>query len=347
MNPQISVVVPVYNAAPYLARCLGAIRRLDPAPLECLVVDDGSEDGSVAIAEAAGFSVLAYGCHRGAAFARNFGARVARGEILLFIDADVEVPSGTAGRVVDRFEEDPTRDAVIGSYDDRPADPGFISQYRNLLHCYTHQQGRAEASTFWTGCGAIRARAFRLLLGFSPARRYLEDLEFGLRLAREGRRIWLDKGLMVKHLKRLSFVQVLRTDLFERAFPWTLLILKYRSMPPDLNLRWGQRISVLFAGAAGAAALAGQWAAAFAAVGVVAALNFDFYRFLAARAGLRFAVCCVPVHLIEFLDSGAGFAAGIVAHGFRAVLREDPAPERLIESPAAALSGPTADRSGH
>ena len=53
------------------------------------------------------------------------------------------------------FEEDPELAAVFGSYDDDPVEPNFLSQYKNLLHHYTHQNSGREASTFCGGYGAI------------------------------------------------------------------------------------------------------------------------------------------------------------------------------------------------
>jgi len=335
MPPTVSIVIPVYNAAPYLAECLDGLRRLDPRPLECLLVDDGSTDDSVAIAERAGFRVLSCGRRRGPAVARNVGARAARGEILLFVDSDVLVSPGAVARVLARLVEDPSRDAIIGSYDDRPGSPDFTSQYRNLLHCFTHQSSYARTCSFWTGCGAIRTRVFREHGGFSEAydRPYLEDIEMGLRLRRAGREIWLDKGLCVKHLKRLTFAQTLKTDLFDRAIPWTLLILRFRSMPADLNLRWEQRLSVLLVSSVAAAVALGAvlgittsmplppwpyWAGVAAvAAALLAILNRGFYRFLANRRGLWFALRSFPLHCLYFFSSGLGFAIGVLSYALR------------------------------
>ena len=80
-------------------------------------------------------------------------------EILLFVDADVEVPADLAARVAELFSGPRPPAALFGSYDDAPGDPGLLSQYRNLLHHFVHQTGREEASTFWAGCGAIRRTA--------------------------------------------------------------------------------------------------------------------------------------------------------------------------------------------
>jgi len=330
MSLTVSIVIPVYNASPYLADCLNAVRNLDPAPAECIIVDDGSTDGSAEIAEGAGIRVISCDGRCGPGVARNLGARAASGDILLFVDADVRVPADAVARILARFDEAPERDAVIGSYDDRPGSANFLSQYRNLLHCYTHQNSNARTCTFWTGCGAIRARVFREHGGFSEAHAlpYLEDIELGLRLRQAGRTIWLDKGLCVKHLKRLGFVDVVKTDLLYRAVPWTALILRYRSMPADLNLRWGQRASVVLAPAVLMAVLGALLAvglgapgagielagAAALAAAVLALLNRSFYRFLAQRRGWGFVLRVFPLHCVYFLCCGLGFAMGMLGY---------------------------------
>src|SRR6185436_3746045 len=96
----------------------------------------------------------------GAAAARNAGASEAQATILLFVDADVAVAPGTVARLLAWFETQPDLDAVFGSYDDRPARAGLVSQFRNLLHHYVHQHGNPEAATFWAGFGAVRRDAF-------------------------------------------------------------------------------------------------------------------------------------------------------------------------------------------
>ncbi len=326
----VSIVIPVYNASAYLAACLESVRSMDPEPLECIVVDDGSTDDSAAIAERAGFRTIACQRRRGPAAARNVGARAARGGILLFIDSDVLVPRDALVRIRTRFAEDAECSAVIGSYDAEPGSPDFISQYRNLLHCYIHQSSQARTCTFWTGCGAIRTEVFREHGGFSEtyAGPSVEDMELGLRLRHGGRNIWLDKGLCVKHLKRLSLSSIVRTDVLDRAIPWTMLILRFRSMPADLNLRWEQRASVVLAGVAGAALAAlpvgaagrhsAAWlwlgGAAVLALGLLAFLNRRFYRFLAQRKGFWFALRAFPLHGLHFLCAGLGFVLGVLKY---------------------------------
>ena len=156
--PAVAVVVPAGGGAPAWERCARSLARLDPAPRDIIVVVDGPDDRVAAGAADIGATVIGLREPNGPAVARNLGARAADADILLFIDADIEVPADLVARVAGLFAERPAMTAVIGSYDDAPGDPGFLSQYRNLLHHYVHQHGREDASTFWAGCGAVRTR---------------------------------------------------------------------------------------------------------------------------------------------------------------------------------------------
>src|SRR5690242_9274657 len=163
---QISVIIPAYNDADRLRICLSSLQASVFRDYECIVVDDGSTDGTGEVARAFDATLLSTGCRRGPAYARNTGAASANGEILFFIDSDVCIRPDTLQRIAAAFAEDEKLDALIGSYDDEPASPDFISRYRNLMHCYVHRHGRRQASTFWGGCGAIRRAVFEEAKGF-------------------------------------------------------------------------------------------------------------------------------------------------------------------------------------
>jgi len=242
----LSVVIPVYNAAEELKSCLDRLARSARPPDECIVVDDGSTDRSVEVAHEHGATVLTTGGRRGPAYARNLGANAARGDILLFIDSDVCVHSDTVARVVWNFSEDPELATVMGSYDASPQQRDFLSLYKNLMHCFVHQNSCADACTFWSGCGAIRRKVFLEHGGFdeSYARPAIEDIELGYRLTAAGKKLMLDRTMLVTHLKKWTFWKLIKTDILDRAIPWTELILRDRRMPNDLNLQMSQRVSV-------------------------------------------------------------------------------------------------------
>src|SRR6266851_463734 len=221
-RPRLSIVVPVYNDARNLADCLAALRAAEIPGCELIVVDDASPDDSAAVARRAGTSVITLSQNSGPAAARNRGATAASGEILFFVDADVAVAPDAVRRVADAFAAVPDLGAVFGSYDDAPRAPGMISQYRNLLHHFVHQQGNPEASTFWAGCGAIRREVFWAVGGFDAERfkrPSIEDIELGVRLRMAGYRVLLDREIQGTHLKHWTLGSVIWTDITCRAIP--------------------------------------------------------------------------------------------------------------------------------
>jgi glycosyltransferase involved in cell wall biosynthesis len=313
-RPRVSIVVPVYNDARNLADCLAALRAAEIPGSELIVVDDASRDDSVAVARRAGATVIPLEQNAGPAVARNRGAAAASGEIVFFVDADVAVARDAVRRVADDFAADPNLGAVFGSYDDTPRAPGIISQYRNLLHHFVHQQGNPEASTFWAGCGAIRRATFVQVGGFDEGAfgRAIEDIELGYRVRRAGHRILLDKGLLGTHLKVWTFTSLIRTDIMVRAIPWSRLIMAH-GRPNDLNLKADQRLSaVLVVLGLGALLLAPFWpillAPAAGALLAVATLNRTLYGFFLRRRGVRFVAAAIPLHLLYYLYSIASYA---------------------------------------
>jgi len=250
----ISVVIPVFNGGHDLEKCLAAISASSQPILECILVDDASTDGVVEIAaERHGARVIRLDQQCGPAMARNHGVQAARGDIIFFTDADVLLHPDAIGKAASALQSDTELAAVFGCYDDQPANPSFISQYRNLFHHWVHQTGAEEASTFWTGCGAIRRGIFIELGGFNAdfKRPSIEDIELGMRLHRSGYRICLLKDMLGKHLKQWKFWNMVRTDIFQRAIPWMMLVLRDGKVSNNLNLDYKSRVATLLAGLLG------------------------------------------------------------------------------------------------
>ncbi len=132
-QPFVSVIVPVYNAVGYIERCLEALIASSYPTFEIIVVDDCSTDNSLEIARQKVTTLLQLSRRSGpAAAARNFGALHAQGEIILFIDSDVVVQRETIALAANNLQNNPDIVAVFGSYDDKPQEKNFMSQYRNL-----------------------------------------------------------------------------------------------------------------------------------------------------------------------------------------------------------------------
>ena len=257
----------------------------------------------------------------GPARARNAGAKVATGDILFFVDADVTLHSDTLRQIINLFGNQPGLGALIGSYDDAPGEPNFLSQYKNLFHHYTHQQAHEEASTFWGACGAIRRHIFLEMGGFDERFRYpsVEDIELGYRLKRAGHWIQLCKTVQVKHLKRWEPVSLLKAEFFYRALPWSELLWRDRQFVNDLNLKTSSRVSLIIAYAILASfILAWWWPAALLFALVLSLLflgiNLSVYQFFQQKRGLGFAIQTIPWHWLYFLYGGLAFVSGTVRY---------------------------------
>jgi glycosyltransferase involved in cell wall biosynthesis len=326
MAPTVSVIIPVHNGGDNFAKCLRSIAAAKPAADEIIVVADGESDGAWRLAQDFSARIIQVPEPSGPARARNLGAASAKGDILLFIDADISIPPDTVGKVREYFQDHPKTSAIMGSYDDTPSEPNFLSQYKNLLHHYTHQTGNRNASTFWSGCGAVRAGVFHEMHGFAEQRcrptagacpGTIEDVELGYRLKEAGHQIHLLRELQVKHLKYWDCFSLLKTDFFYRALPWTELLLTKGRMVDDLNIKRRSRLSVMLTFGLIISCLAYFFGvpSGIAIVVLMASLllaNWECYSFFYRRKGLGFTALVIPWHWFYFFYSGVAFIYGSI-----------------------------------
>ncbi len=100
----VSIVIPTLNEAESLGRTLRQLAVLNPTPIEVLVVDGGSQDETVSIAQAAGVRVIV--CERrGRAVQMNHGAKSAIGDVLCFLHADTSVPDDIIAVIEQTFAD--------------------------------------------------------------------------------------------------------------------------------------------------------------------------------------------------------------------------------------------------
>ena len=319
----ISVIIPVRDGGEEFRRCLAAFSASSMSPYEIIIVVDGATDGSAQIAETYGATVIRLPIPQGPARARNIGARAATGDVLLFVDADVLIHPETVRIVSAGFKKNNKVAAIFGSYDDEPGATNFLSQYKNLLHHFVHQTANEMASTFWSGCGAILRDVFLAVGGFDENFRQpsIEDIELGYRLRQAGYEIRVDKQIQGKHLKEWRALSLLKSDFFNRAMPWTRLILREGQLINDLNLRVSQRISLLSAYGMLLSIIVAIWQPLILLIAVdflllLFTLNYSLYRFFYRKRGLLFMVKAVFWHWLYYLYSGFAFISGILCYPF-------------------------------
>jgi GT2 family glycosyltransferase len=296
--------------------------QMAPQPGEMILVADGAPLPLPGFADPDRITQLATQRRSGPAVARNLGARHAKGDILFFIDSDIVVPRDLISRVQERFRQKENIAALFGSYDTEPFMPNFLSQYRNLLHHFVHQKGNEEAFTFWSGCGAIRKDVFLELGGFDGEQfphPSIEDIELGYRLKKAGYSIALCKDLQVKHLKKWAPTSMIKVDFFDRALPWTRLLLREKNYNNDLNLKTSDRLSVVAVFLLLLSLFLGFWNtfAAFSAIPIFLifiGLNVELYTFFYRQRGWWFTLKVIPWHSVFYLISGSAFAVGIIKY---------------------------------
>ncbi len=308
-SPPLSVIVPATNLPPTLGAVCAALR---PQLLE--------GDELVAITQAPG---------PGPGWARNHGAADARGEVLVFVDADVVVAPDALARIRRAFAVESDLVAVFGAYDSHPAASDLVSGFRNLLHHHVHVAAAGPALTFWAGLGAIRRADFEAVGGFDVERfrePSIEDVELGMRISDRGGKIVLDPAICGTHLKRWTLRSMLVTDFAKRGVPWVRLLSERRGAAAAaaeevagdaemrvLNLSRRHRAGALAAVAVAVAALARAPRALLASLGLLVALNAGFYRLLVARLGARGALVGLGLHLAHHFAAVAAVPFGLAA----------------------------------
>lgn len=316
-QPTISVIMPVYNGAEFVAQSLPPLMAMKDRDeiLEVIVVDDLSTDDTPKIAADLGARVMPMENRSGPGAARNKAAKEAHGDIIWLVDADVVVHADAAGYLQATFADEKVV-AMFGSYDDAPPAPNFASQYKNLIHHFYHQRGKREASTFWAGCGAIRRVDFLDVGGFNEAafnRPSVEDIELGYRLLATGGKIVLEPEFQSTHLKLWTFTDMIRTDVFRRAIPWARLMLARETLTDDLNVGASERARAVLAGLfllsipIAIAGVVPLWVPVIM-LGFAIGANAHLFRYFMARKGIVFALGALVFHQLYYCYSSAAFA---------------------------------------
>jgi rSAM/selenodomain-associated transferase 2 len=199
----ISIIIPTYNEAGYLAATLAAIRRTKRRP-EVIVVDAGSGDGTPDLAREDGARVL-FSARRQRAFQMNFAARQASGRVLLFLHADTCLPPSALNQIDLAI----ARKGIVGGGFTRRYDAGsWFLRATCLL---------AGWRTRWTGWFLgdqaifVRRAVFAELGGFRDLDLF-EDLDFSRRMARTGKVVTLTPPV-ISSSRRFKFHGEVRTTL--------------------------------------------------------------------------------------------------------------------------------------
>lgn len=179
----VSVIIPAYNEEERIANTLRAIKERGFAT-EIIVVDDGSRDRTVEIAQAEGVKVLQLACNRGKGEALNQAVPHAKGDIIVFLDADLGGSAGQGELLLGPILEGEA-DLTIARFP-RPKKKGGFGLVKRLAAWGIRQAGM-EAGEPLSGQRAMTRQALLTLLPFSSG--FGIEVGMSIRALRQGYRI--------------------------------------------------------------------------------------------------------------------------------------------------------------
>jgi glycosyltransferase involved in cell wall biosynthesis len=311
----VSVIVPNYNYAKTLGECLAAVFAQTHQPLEVIVVDDGSTDDSVAVAERFPCR-LERTANGGVSKARNLGARLSSGEILFFLDSDVQLRPDAVATAVALLERDPSAGMVCGVYDWVPfVDDGAVERYKVLHGHYWRVRCTGETRMAFLSLGAVRRSVFERAGPLDESLRYTEDVEYGARLSATSR-ILLSPDMVGRHDDDDQLSVLLRKQ-FTRSVPLVALFADRGPKRPrvrDTAYRPLAAAALALAVAGVPLALLSPWCLLSLPAGLAAFAGVEraLLRFVLTKAGIRFTALFFALHLLMNLTTVAAAGIGVL-----------------------------------
>ena len=212
-----SLIIPAYNAGKSISTCLeSALRQsISIDRYEVIVVDDGSNDNTAEIVS--NYPVKMVKQHnQGPAAARNRGAMMSRGEILVFTDSDCELSLDFLENIIAPFENNPKIVGVQGSYKTKQNE--FMAQFGQVeIETRYRRMDKTEYIDFiGTYAAAYDKRIFWQFGGFDKGFRLAsgEDTEFSYKLHEAGYKMVFESKAIVFHQHPNKLTNYLKTKLY-------------------------------------------------------------------------------------------------------------------------------------
>lgn len=177
----LSIVIPTLNEEKYLPRLLASIKKQNFSDYEIIVADAGSKDGTIRIAENFRCKIVSGGLP---ARGRNEGAKVAKGDLLLFLDADLKLPEDFLEKSLKEFEErklDVASYILIPQTNKRVVKTGFNLLWNRMITLSQNVLPNGAMGIL------VRKKYFDKVGGFEEDIKLAEDLYFVRQVAKFGK----------------------------------------------------------------------------------------------------------------------------------------------------------------
>ncbi|MFH1228893.1 MAG: glycosyltransferase [Candidatus Aenigmatarchaeota archaeon] len=314
----ISIIVPTFNSERTVGRCMESLVKQDYPKnrYEIIVVDKDSKDSTAKICK--GFGVRFIVANTSPAGARNLGAKVAKGKIVMFTDSDCIVPRNVLRKIMDDFRKHDIA-GVGGSY--KTFNKEFpTARFVGYEIGWRHSKQPRHTDFLGTYCCAYNRGLFIKFGGFDTSFKVAsgEDPEFSFKLSEAKHKLLFDNSIFVWHTHPSSLGKYLRQQFF-RAY-WRVNL--YNKHPDKitgdiytgLEIPYAPLLMCIFA-ITGLLAIAYPAAAYVSAVSLILyfAIYLSFFRFVSqSEIGLiPFSLAVIFLRTIVWIF---GFAYGLVAY---------------------------------
>lgn len=231
----ISIIIPNYNGAETIGKCLESVFSSNYKNFEVVVVDDSSTDSSVEIIKGFPCRLIGLDKNSGASRARNVGGQNSTGEVLFFIDSDCLLLKDTLALVNKAVEKYNKGNTIIGgTYTRIPYDDNFFSTFQSIFINYSETKNKGSPDYIATHAMIMNKQIFTDTGGFQndfflPI---LEDVELSHRLRRAGYGLIIDPDILVKHIFNFSLFRSLK-NAARKSLYWTIYSIKNRDLLTD------------------------------------------------------------------------------------------------------------------
>lgn len=201
--PLVSVIIPAYNAEPFIAETVESALAQTLQDIEVIVVDDGSKDGTGRVVQAIAGARYVHKPNGGVSAARNLGAQLAQGEFLAFLDSDDIWHPDKLRQQVQAMRQHPdcmmSKTALTGDADQQAAIRNGATRDDAPHRVMPDLRDSFLRPYFATSTVVVRKAAFDEAGGFDSGLRIAEDVDFYLRvLARHPKLIQMTETLLYK-----------------------------------------------------------------------------------------------------------------------------------------------------
>ena len=227
---KLSIIVPIYNVAPYLRKCVDSLITQDISDYEIILVDDGSTDNSGAIADelvdAFRLSPLAsrlemrviHQSNSGLSEARNTGTREAKGQYILFVDSDDYLQPNTLGTLLEQAERD-NLDVLRFRYQNVKENGEAFAPYRDMTNYNDYSAVPTDGLTFLNERMGNQCYVVQFLVKTEIVRQelftpgiYFEDTDWTPRMLLRAKRVASTDMVVYNYLWREGSITLSQKD---------------------------------------------------------------------------------------------------------------------------------------